>query len=61
MSDAGIKITVSANGSYKVEGACSLTDAEGNPIETREGKPFFLCRCDGSHKSNDWDPTLAAR
>ena len=40
MSDQEIKITISANGSYKVEGPMKLCDHDGNPIETREGKPF---------------------
>ena len=57
MSD--LKITVSESGSYKVEGDVPLYDHEGNRLETREGKPFFLCRCghsankpfcDGAHK-----------
>lgn len=70
MSETELRITVSANGSYKVEGNPALLDAEGNAIETRDDKPFFLCRCghsankpfcDGAHKSNEWDPTLAAR
>ena len=70
MPDSGIRITVSESGSYKVEGDATLVDAEGNAIETREGKAFFLCRCghsankpfcDGSHKSNEWDPKLAER
>jgi CDGSH-type Zn-finger protein len=70
MSDSEFRITISENGSYKVEGAPHLLDHAGNPVETREGKPFFLCRCgfsankpfcDGSHKSHDWDPTLADR
>jgi CDGSH-type Zn-finger protein len=70
MSDQEIKITISPNGSYKVEGPMTLCDHEGTPIETREGKPFFLCRCgfsankpfcDGAHKRHDWDPTLAER
>ena len=68
MSD--VKITVSEHGSIKVEGGPPLFDFEGNPIETREGKPFFLCRCgesankpfcDGSHKTCDFDGSLADR
>ena len=56
MSD--VKLTLSLNGSIKVEGNVTLQDHEGNSIPTREGKPFFLCRCgasttkpfcDGSH------------
>lgn len=59
---SAIKITVRANGSYKVEGAegaVELVDGEGNKYDLT-GKPVFaLCRCgasankpfcDGSHK-----------
>ena len=63
-----VTITVSPNGSLKVEGPVDLVDHEGNPLETREGKPFYLCRCghstrkpfcDGSHKRVDFDGSLA--
>ncbi len=56
MSD--VKITVSRDGSLKVEGDVALVDHEGTEIPTKEGMPFFLCRCghsenkpfcDGSH------------
>ena len=66
MSD--IKITVSLNGSLKVEGDASLVDHEGRPIATREGMPFFLCRCgassnkpfcDGSHNRIGFDGELS--
>ena len=52
-------ITVSLDGSLKVEGKVRLVDHEGNELPTKEGVPFFLCRCgasqnkpfcDGSHK-----------
>ena len=52
-------ITVSLDGSLKVEGKVRLVDHEGNELPTKEGGPFFLCRCgasqnkpfcDGSHK-----------
>ena len=68
MSD--VKITVSETGSYKIEGEPPLYDHEGNRLETREGKPFFLCRCghsankpfcDGAHKRVEWDAKLADR
>lgn len=58
-----VKITVSENGFLKVEGDVPLFDAEGNRIETREGKPYYLCRCglsankpfcDSSHKKQGW-------
>ncbi len=57
MSDK--KITLHLDGPLKVEGEIKLLDHEGNPIATKEGAPFFLCRCgasqnkpfcDGSHK-----------
>lgn len=52
-------ITVHLNGSLKVEGDVSLQDHEGRELPTKDGIPFFLCRCgasqnkpfcDGSHK-----------
>ena len=67
MSD--IKITVRGTGSLKVEGDIPLFDEEGNRIPTPEGRPYSLCRCgdskrkpfcDGSHKTCEWDPTLAS-
>ena len=63
-----VKITISANGSLKVEGGVPLLDADCNEIETREGKPYFLCRCgestnkpfcDGTHNRIDFDGALA--
>ncbi|NIP78992.1 MAG: CDGSH iron-sulfur domain-containing protein, partial [Gemmatimonadetes bacterium] len=54
----------------RVDGAMELCDADGNRIETQDGKPFFLCRCgqsankpfcDGTHNRTDWDPALAER
>lgn len=46
MSD--VKITVTRNGSYKVEGPATLVDHEGNAIEPPRTDRFFLCRCGGS-------------
>ena len=63
-----VKITVSENGSLKVEGPVTLVDADGKPLPTREGKPFYLCRCgqsankpfcDSSHRRVEWDGSLA--
>jgi CDGSH-type Zn-finger protein len=57
MSDP--QITVGLDGPLKVEGEVRLVDHEGNELPTKEGIPFFLCRCgaserkplcDGSHK-----------
>ncbi len=65
-----MKITVSPDGFYKVEGEVPLLDHEGNPIPTREGKPYYLCRCghssnkpfcDSTHKRIQWDGALAGR
>jgi CDGSH-type Zn-finger protein len=41
-------ITANLNGSLKVEGDVRLVDHEGREIPTKEGIPFFLCRCGGS-------------
>jgi CDGSH-type Zn-finger protein len=58
------RITVNPDGSLKIEGDVPLQDHEGNAIETREGKPYFLCRCgqstrkpfcDGTHNRIDFD------
>ncbi len=70
MSDSEIRISCTPTGPYKVEAGTPLYDHEGNPIETRDGKAFFLCRCgastnkpfcDGTHNKIEWDPTLAER
>jgi len=58
-----VKITVSLNGSLKVEGQVALVDHDGKDLPVREDRPFFLCRCgasenkpfcDGSHKRVDF-------
>ena len=64
-----LHITVIPNGPYKVEGPCEVQGADGAPVETREGKAIFLCRCgqsankpfcDGTHKSIPFvDPEVA--
>ena len=67
---AELKITISETGSYKIEGDTELLDHEGQKLETREGKPIFLCRCghsenkpfcDGTHGRVEWDHGLADR
>lgn len=56
---AELKITINMDGPLKVEGCQTLVDHEGQEVPTKEGLPFFLCRCgasakkpfcDGSHK-----------
>ena len=72
--------TLHVKGKWKIRGRtigrtqewkkAMVTLAEGNTIETRPGKPFFLCRCgqssnkpfcDGTHNRIEWDPKLADR
>ncbi|MBT8488428.1 MAG: CDGSH iron-sulfur domain-containing protein [Gemmatimonadetes bacterium] len=69
MNDEKFTITISKTGPYKVEGPTKLVDDSGQPIETREGKPFFLCRCghssnkpfcDGTHNRQEWDAELTS-
>ena len=52
-------ITPTDNGSYRVSGAFTVTDPEGNTFTTEAGRDVYLCRCgqsaskpfcDGSHK-----------
>jgi CDGSH-type Zn-finger protein len=43
-----VKITVSLDGFLKVEGPVTLLDHDGNEIPTKEGGPFYLCRCGSS-------------
>ncbi len=48
---ANVKITVRANGPYRVEaaeGAVELVDAQGNPYDLAGKTAFSLCRCGGS-------------
>ena len=57
------RIELLRNGPLKVEGPVTITDSEGNQIQTRE--KFFLCRCgasknkpfcDGSHNRIGFAP-----
>ena len=70
ISEPKFQITVTETGPDKVEGPVPVVDHEGNGVETREGKPFFLCRCglsankpfcDGAHNRTEWDHKLADR
>ena len=62
------KITIRENASLLIEADTPLFDHEGNAVPTPEGRPYSLCRCggsgrkpfcDGSHKTNGFDGTLA--
>lgn len=66
---ADVKITVNKDGPYKVEGDLDLVDHEGRPLDTREGKALYLCRCgqsatkplcDGTHNDVDFSGEKAA-
>ncbi len=63
-----VKIVIRDDASLRVDGGIPLFDHEGNEIPTPDGRPYSLCRCgqserkpfcDGSHKTCDWDSTLA--
>ncbi len=64
------RITIRENGSLRIEGEIPLCDSDGNAVTTPEGKPYSLCRCggssrkpfcDGSHKTNGFDGSLAVQ
>ena len=66
MSD--VKITFQENGPIRVDGPVTVTDHDGTPVTVREGKAVWLCRCghssnkpfcDSTHRSIDFDGTLA--
>lgn len=52
-----VTITLSQNGSLKVEGPIRLVNEEGKDLSTKEGKPVFLCRCGGSSNKPFCDGT----
>ena len=63
-----VKITIRENGPLRIEGEIRLYDHEDNELTIPTGKPYSLCRCggssrkpfcDGSHKTNGFDGTLA--
>ena len=62
-------ISIVPNGPYKVEGNCTLLGPDGAPLETREGKAIWLCRCgassnkpfcDGTHNRIEFAPDSPA-
>ncbi|MGI9629243.1 MAG: CDGSH iron-sulfur domain-containing protein [Longimicrobiales bacterium] len=61
-------ITFLENGPIRIDGQCTVVDHGGQAVPVREGKAVFLCRCglsankpfcDGTHKTSDFDGTLA--
>jgi CDGSH-type Zn-finger protein len=60
-----VEIKARENGPYKISGAITLIDADGNEYELPDdGRPLALCRCggsatkpfcDGTHKKNGFD------
>ncbi len=45
-----VTLTLSENGSIRIDGDIILKDHAGNTIETTAGKAVFLCRC--GHSAN---------
>jgi CDGSH-type Zn-finger protein len=67
---AATKITVSHNGSIRIEGDFELLDPEGRPFGLAGRTTLSLCRCgqsankpfcDGSHKVCGFADTVVAR
>ena len=66
---ANVKITVTLNGPYQVDGPIKLVDEDGNEFPVDEGESVWLCRCggssdkpfcDGTHRRKGFDaPTKA--
>jgi CDGSH-type Zn-finger protein/ferredoxin len=54
---AALRITVSENGPYLVEGRVAIVDAEGRAVEPRNPESFALCRCGGSQNKPFCDGT----
>ena len=63
MDSADVVIKVRDSGPYKITGAVTIVDAEGNRFAVPEG-PIALCRCgqsqtkpfcDASHRASDFD------
>ena len=64
------KITINNNGSIRVEGEFTITDADGNPFGLAGRTIIGLCRCglsenkpfcDGSHKRQGFQSVCPAR
>ena len=51
------KITALPNGPYKVEGAPTVQNGAGQPIDTQGKDTVFLCRCGQSAKKPFCDGT----
>jgi CDGSH-type Zn-finger protein len=65
-----VKVLIIENGPLKIIGGVSaVDDVTGEPVPGCDGAAIFLCRCggsankpfcDGTHKRNGFDGTLAA-
>lgn len=60
--EPNVKVTVLKDGPVLLNGEFDVVDADGNPVETADGKAA-LCRCgmsatkplcDGTHKAREW-------
>jgi CDGSH-type Zn-finger protein len=65
-----VKITTAKNGPLRIEGDCSVYDAEGNAFGLAGRTMISLCRCghsenkpfcDGSHKKVNFQSEVTAR
>jgi len=65
-----VRITFTENGSIRIDGPAQAFDHDGTPVELREGKPTYFCRCgrsankpfcDGSHKTTGFRGALVPR
>jgi len=54
---ASVRITVSENGPYLVEGGVAIEDAEGRTVEPKNPDSYALCRCGGSQNKPFCDGT----
>ncbi|MCX7877092.1 MAG: CDGSH iron-sulfur domain-containing protein [Ignavibacteria bacterium] len=52
-----VKITVTKNGSYRIEGDVELYDANGNRFDLAGRSVIALCRCGQSNKKPFCDGT----
>lgn len=50
-------IRLTENGPLEVEGCDRLLDPDGNPFNTAENGPTYLCRCGGSQNKPFCDGT----
>lgn len=45
---SSVRIAITEDGPYMVQGPIALSDHAGNPVDVPEGDAVFLCRCGAS-------------